>query len=839
MKKNLLSAAIALLISIPSVLAGPAYPGRILVTQPDGSTLGIRLHGDEFFNWATDDFGNIIEQDKEGWWKISTKSSSDIQRMQLAADARRSEAAEMRKVMAKSASNIGSPRIPVILVGFSDKPFSKTAAEFEAMLNSPQYRDNNAIGSVYEYFYENSLGQFTPVFEVLGPVQVDHEMAYYGQQVSSDNHDLQPELALVHAAQKLDGTVDFSQYDNDGNGSVDFVMFYFAGYDQAQGGGTDCIWSHAWYLSSSSLVSQSSRTFDGVKLDRYFCTAELKGASGATMCSIGTTCHEFSHTLGLPDFYDTDYEKNGSAANMYDFDLMAHGSYNGNSTMPPYYTAEELVEVGWLASIPEISESGSVTLPSINYPGLTSQTGYSALKTSASDSGEYFVFEVRGNQRWDAGLPDHGLLVYHVDKANHTVSGNVTAPTAWNRNILNAYSVHPCCYVVPAADPEQTSLYEGSEYLFRGKYLNYSPTAWDGRHTAYQLTDITFDQTAGTVTFNVVDSDAMGISGIVMDRNGSPLPDVTVSAALTGSTQQHIATSGLDGKYSISLSEEGEYRVSASCSGYETQLTTLPVSQVELLNFTMFPEGESLPSELSVFPEDVEWGYWGNGVSTDTKNKLLADLFPSSLMSAYAGKQIKTVSFIAKGYNTFTDCHVVIDFGGERKLALPVSGVQKGEWMTVDVSDYNLTVPEGQDLYIGYGGIFTGPYPYYAASGGDNPGYTATFNASTISSPSSWSRSNMIFPVKITVEDYATPDTGYNHIADPKGGLYLAGDVFALNLVETTGSRKPQSAIVWYLDDEQVSTQTITLTAGSHLIEARFTTEEGLTKVVELPIVVQ
>ena len=236
MKKNIILAFV-LLFSTLSLLAGPAYPGRIVYTQPDGSTINIYLHGDEFGHYATDDAGNILEQDADGYWrKSSTLSRSTISLRMEEASQKRAAVAQTRAEYAQKASsaNFGSPKIPVILVGFSDRAFSKTAAQFSAMLNTPGYSDNSAIGSVWDYYNENSFGQFTPVFEVLGPVTLDNNMSYYGANDSSDNDKL-PEMALVHAVQKLDDQIDFTQYDNDRDGQVDFIMFYYAGFDEAQG----------------------------------------------------------------------------------------------------------------------------------------------------------------------------------------------------------------------------------------------------------------------------------------------------------------------------------------------------------------------------------------------------------------------------------------------------------------------------------------------------------------------------------------------------------------------------------------------------------------------------
>ena len=869
MKKIILLTSILALCAAFTAIAGPAYPGRIVVTQPDGSTIGIRLHGDEFGHWATDDAGNIVEQGEDGFWRVSnTITRNTIEAIQEAAAVRRAAAGEAYKASAGSSANFGSPKIPVILVGFKDKEFSKTNAQFTAMLNTPGYSENNAIGSVWDYFNENSHGQFTPVFEVLGPVTLDNEMSYYGRNTSSQQgSDEKPEMALVHAAQKLDSSVDFSRYDNNHDGVVDFVMFYYAGFDEAQSGITNNIWSHAWYLSSSSYAS-SQRTFDSVKLDRYFCTAELKGYTGSTMCSIGTTCHEFAHTLGLPDFYDSNGTTNGSAANMYDLDLMASGSYNGDSTTPPYLNAEEVTEIGWMSDIPELSTSGSVTLSAVNYPNATN---YSAYMTKTSVSNEYFVYECRGGQRWDASIPT-GLLVYHVDKSSNVISGSITAYSVWSSNKVNAYSAHPCCYVVPASNPTSTAAQSGSmsSLLFGRTVKSFSPVEWSGKSTGFQLSNIVYAN--GEITFNVVNSNAKGISGIVTNSDGYPLAGVTISispvsspSAVSKSAMSAIAdkivrvfkpssrklneikqraasviTTDNNGNYSIDLSEGGDYSVTASLSGYQSKTATLTVSRYETLNFSLLREGESLPSELFTFPDNAEFHNYGN-TDYDEWPMLFANIYPSSFLSSYAGKQIKTISFLAGG-TSIENCHVVIDYGSTRKLALPIEAPVLDEWTTVDVIDQELFIPSGEDVFVGYGGDIYGNYPIWASVTEDSEliGYMGDFSLSTVATTVNWEPwSGQVFAIRMTVGDYEAPDTGYNYIADPKSGAYSSGDVFEFNLVQTSGDRKPSGEISWYFDEEPVSAQSVTLTTGPHLVEAHFTTSEGKTKVVELEINVE
>ena len=890
MKKRIVWGILLMLCSL-SLMAGPAYPGRIVYTQPDGTTIGIHLHGDEFHHWATDDSGRILEQDADGFWRVSTGiTSRQLEEGRAAATLRRAAANQARQEYAAqhAAANFDSPKIPVILVGFSgqNEGFSKTAEDFDAMLNSADYTANSAIGSVRTYFEENSHGQFTPEFEVLGPVNLTNAKSYYGRNTSTQQgSDALPEMALVHAAKALDETVDFSRYDNDGDGTVDFVLFYFSGYDEAQGGNTNCIWSHAWYLSSSSNA-RNQRTFDGVKLDRYFCTAELKGNSGSTMCSIGTTCHEFAHTLGLPDFYDADYETNGEAASMYSFDLMSSGNYNANSTIPPYFTAEELYEVGWMSSIPEMATSGTVTLPAVNYPDAT---GYSAYMTKAATNGEYFVYEVRGGQRWDAPLPQ-GMMVYHVDKSTNGISGTVTAASTWSSNSVNNYSAHPCCYMVPAVDPTRTALYSGSmsNFFFPGAGLvrSYSPTGWNGNSIGYQLTNIAYDEGNRVVTFNVSNTNALGISGTVMDTDSNPIAGATVaitaeevsssapakarnkvvnsirviaekylrlssSPKRSSKAAQATLVTDSEGHYMAEV-PAGTYQVTVSKEGYKSQTATVTVtSRIETLNFYLMREGEEAPSVLYAWPSDYDISE-APIVGFSAASWMAQNQYPSSEIGRYACKQIKEITFYLYGEEgtTYEGVNVMIDYDDVRKATVPVENVNIKGYTTVDLRGEELLIPANKDIFAGVGfsrgGYNENGYYYsfcYIPKSGQEWGadwpYDGFYSSYNLASTDTRTSVGALFEFYLTIGDYEAPDTGYNYIADPKNGRYSAGEVFDLTLVETEGVRKPGSDIAWYLDDEPVSGPSVTLSAGTHVVEARFSTTEGKQKVVELTLTVE
>ena len=237
-------------------------------------------------------------------------------------------------------------------------------------------------------------------------------------------------------------------------------------------------------------------TFDGKKLANYFCSAELKGAPKfSRMCSIGITCHEFGHSLGLPDFYDIDYEENGLNKGLYIFSTMCDGAYNDDSRTPPYFNAEERIMLGWMdeSDVKPVAAGDNV---------LEFIDANVAMRSEATAEGEYFLYEKRGGSgnKWDSFLPE-GLVVYHVDKSpSHMIGGRYTAEGIWRTNSINRFGGHPCFTVVPPMAPESTDYanekVDYSDLVLPGfhEIVSFSPPAdWDGNESELSLTNIRLD----------------------------------------------------------------------------------------------------------------------------------------------------------------------------------------------------------------------------------------------------------------------------------------------------------------------------------------------------------
>jgi M6 family metalloprotease-like protein len=879
MKKIILLAALLLAASI-QLSAIPAYRGLIPYTQPDGSVIQIRLHGDEFFHWTTDVSGNVIEQGEDGYYHPVPAYVHQIRRSEGARRRTAANAARASRI-GKTGIAHGQKHFLVILVEFSDVQFSSSTAneDFTKLLNQAGYSDNGATGSARDYYYDNSHHDFEPIFDVYGPVKLANNQKYYGGNTSSTQQgsDRQPELAVKEGCEALAPDIDFSKYDNDGDGDVDLVFMYYAGKGEADGGGTDCIWPHQWELSNGGI----NLVLGGKKIDRYACSNEIvnHGALSGKMCGIGTACHEFGHAMGLPDFYDTDYETNGEASGLYDFSLMCGGSYNNNGRTPPYLNIEERIMLGWVepSAIQEISSSGQYSVPDVD--------NNIAYKASTNTDGEYFIFETRGGQGWDKYIPT-GLLIYHVDKSNRKVtivdgagrSVNVPAADLWNYwasyNAINENGSHPCFYIIPANNP--TALYQRSYNLstivFPGSsnVTSYQPIDWNGEETPVSITGIQYTSSTRQVSFNASVMNKKGVSGYVTDTSGNPLGGVTIQLdPLEGST------SSVRGKASIRVvkaNEAAQYSVQTDSNGYyEIDLQECTASQVELsahkdgyvssaqtvtlkvtgnkVNFTLMKVGETVPTDLCKYDTDA-----ANFTSIGIPGyDLMASVcFTHSELSMYTGDLIKSITFYP--YCTSATIYVIIDFGGTRALTYKVTNPQFGDLITVPLENLDLHIPESGDVYFGYG-VQGADYDYPLVCTPSKTFHGSYFDYLNLGT-SDWTpiqngEDYYDIAVSVTVKKEGEdpgPEIepgedpiaafGFSYIEIPESISMTAGTELPLKVVYGKGLTPRITA--WYLDGAAVSADSITLTGGTHTLRAVIYYENSnTTESIEVELEVQ
>lgn len=323
------------------------------------------------------------------------------------------------------------PKGLLLLVQFSDTAFftSNPHTAFDSLANSINYTYNGATGSAREYFRAQSGGQYVPDFDVIGPLTLPHPIAYYGK---NDLQGYDQYLAdfVIDACAAVPDSVDWTQYDSDGDGLVDLVFLLFAGYGEADSYKTNTIWPCKWDMASvlyggytnqttyyyhwdeeMGKVDYNLPTFDGKIVYKFACANEWAYSSNHR-CGIGTFVHEFSHALGLPDYYvlDDNSNKNYTPGS---WSLMGYGNYVNNGNTPPNYSVYEKYYLGWVT--PNfLSTNQQVTLPADGetYYMLT-RSGIAPADGAFTQDTVYYL-ENRQYTGWDAYLPGHGLLVWQV-----------------------------------------------------------------------------------------------------------------------------------------------------------------------------------------------------------------------------------------------------------------------------------------------------------------------------------------------------------------------------------------------------------------------------------------
>ena len=423
MKKILTTLLLVLSVSVMA-LAVPAYPGKYQFTQPDGSVITLQNHGDEYFSWTTDESGRVVEMGEDGFYRPVDQAVHQA-RVRKARQASISRRGSWSSYEDPFETNFGDRKILCILAEFSDITFTidDPKTKFTAMLNQSGYSYDGAIGSVRDYYIDNSGGQYRPEFDVYGPVTLSKTSAEYYQKGS---YNKVPE-AIMEAYELLEAEIDIDQYDTDSDGDVDMVLFYFAGHNQAEGAGTNTIWPHQWSLSEAT---GSTLTLDGVKIDTYACSSELLGTSGSTIDGIGTMCHEYSHCLGLPDFYDTNYKAFGMSY----WSVMDNGCNIYDGFCPVAFTAYERWFCGWLE--PE-------TLDSVcTVSALRNLEDYPEAYVIYNDNNanEYYLLANHQQVGWNSHAYGHGMMILHVDYNQK----------AWVDNTVNNVGSHQRMTIIPA-----------------------------------------------------------------------------------------------------------------------------------------------------------------------------------------------------------------------------------------------------------------------------------------------------------------------------------------------------------------------------------------------------
>ena len=450
--KTIILTIISAMMCCSAAMAVPAKPAPFTHVQSDGTTLTLMMQGGKFNHALMTLDGLTVAMDENGDYcytasgHLSTVLAHDkghrgIEEQAFVTAYRNLMAVDtpMRHIPRREESNsnpqvptIGSPRIPIILVNYTDVKFIDVdpVATFENQFNHKEY-------SCLHYFEDQSRGQFSPNFEILGPVELSNTRDYYGGN-DSRGYDMHLGDMIIEACEDIDESVDFADYDNDGDGLVDVVVVLFAGVGEAQAWRTvpESVWPCQWDMQECYDWGYSATgpfQLDDIMIDKFAVFNELEGSSNTStnIDGVGTFCHEFSHCLGLPDFYHT---ANGFVYGMSTWDIMDHGCYNNNSHTPAGYSSYERHFMGWMDLIDPVEDTNYALAP------LNSPEGTAVKVVNDANPDEYYLLEYRTLTGWDAYLAAEGILILHVDYDKN----------AWDNNTPNNIGSHQRMTIIPA-----------------------------------------------------------------------------------------------------------------------------------------------------------------------------------------------------------------------------------------------------------------------------------------------------------------------------------------------------------------------------------------------------
>ena len=362
----------------------------------------------------------------------------------------------------------------VILVQFADTKFSTVGSDahqfFNSMLNEPGFTySNGANGSARDFYVNSSNGKFQPQFDVIGPVTLPKKYSYYGaNKGSSTDNPVALEEFVREACTLADPLVDFSQYDHNQDGFIDNIYFFYAGKGEADSGDGNAIWPHSAYyadIAKEAGVTQKSLKLDGIEVGNYTCSNEINGTIITPQpAGIGTFVHEFGHVLGLADHYDIYY---GMATfTPGSFDTMDRASYNNNGNTPAAFSAYERACLGWLDLT--VLKNGVDTLNVL--PDLNDSNKAYMVPVGGTNDQEYFIMENRQQKGWDAFIPGHGMLLWHIDYD----------AKAWEKNELNITGTHQRVDIVEADNKLTDNTRSGDPFPGTSNVTQCNLTSWAG-----------------------------------------------------------------------------------------------------------------------------------------------------------------------------------------------------------------------------------------------------------------------------------------------------------------------------------------------------------------------
>gem|GEM_PF-3417047 len=485
----------------------PAMPGEFTHVQSDGVVVQYQVHGDEFLSYMTDSNGNLVAFGQDGdiylaRWAEEHEADSPatiptivkpagtvpgtrlvnpetplaeisipqhhIERAEQALAERDAQWKEQSSVapatgfsaIQTAEEDVLERKVLIIYVYFEEDggvPSIQrlTLPKIEELYNLMY--DENTFGTVAHYYktVTNGTAKVVPAetnSEKPGIILVQLPGSHRNWGRASDNDPrnnlVTPALRMTADPTNPGGYIDYSQFDDDGNGTIISselsIGFVVHGYESSSGGvnaNFPSIWGHAWSLAAPGLE------LNGVRLRNYFAQGSFHNRTvlNPPILTMGILAHELGHScFGFTDLYDTGGGSGHRGVGY--FTLMASGSWGGtpSGSIPTGVDAYHLF--GGNGNTQLVAPKPLAATGANN--ALANPYEYAMLGTT--DTRQYFLLQPFGdvgynrgfltnNALWSATAPNisGGLLAWIVDN-NLTSSNNLTSRRHYRVAVLEA-----------------------------------------------------------------------------------------------------------------------------------------------------------------------------------------------------------------------------------------------------------------------------------------------------------------------------------------------------------------------------------------------------------------
>jgi len=422
----------------------------------------------------------------------------------------------------------GTNKMLVFLIDFPDYAHVNDASLISNKLFGDGIASEFPKESLRNYYRRSSYNQLEIQGAVLGWHTMQHARSWYTTTYPNEND--ANRAIILEVVQAFDATHDFAQYDNDGDGEVDYFAVIWAGQDNGWG---NFWWGYQWSL-------QNPVTADGVSFRTFSWQWESRPVGTAFQAS--TIIHETGHALGLPDYYDYDSSV-GPGGGVGGLDMM-DGNYADHNAFSKFM-------LEWLT--PKVVPAGTSNLVLRALAGNPDAVTVMPNMAANAPYSEYFLVENRYRTNNDVSNPGNGVLIWHVD----------ATPNDRGEDFLydNSYTAHKLLRLMEADGLEEIENGDGradaGDYWNQGEVFGSgsmpNSRAYDGSETGVMADSFSAD--ANSMSLQVA------VEGLAAGPRIQRSPESLVQTALqdTDPAGQTVRIWATGGSLSYAISDDATW----------------------------------------------------------------------------------------------------------------------------------------------------------------------------------------------------------------------------------------------------------------------------------------